>query len=157
MENSLNILSESLDRKLEALRSIQEYNLRQEKAFSEGAVELEDFDAAIAEKGRLIEEIQRLDAGFEALYQRLAQELKADQGRYAAQIRELQQKISAVTELSVTVQTQEARNKQLVEQYFAKRRAGIREGRVSSRAAYNYYKNMSNTNAVPPQFMDSKQ
>ncbi len=157
MENSLNILAESLDRKLAVLQKIQAYNKKQEAAFLGGAVELEEFDAAIGEKGRLIEEINGLDAGFEALYQRISEELKTDRGRYAAQIRELQQKIAAVTELGVAVQAQEARNKQLVEQYFAKRRAGIREGRVSSRAAYNYYKSMSNTNAVPPQFMDSKQ
>lgn len=157
MENSLSILSESLDSKQELLKRIQEYNRRQEKIFSGETADLEAFDAALEEKGKLIDEINRLDAGFETLYQRLSEELKANRQRYAAQIKELQQKIAVVTELSVTVQAQEARNKQLVEQYFAKRRAGIKEGRVSSRAAYNYYKNMSNANAVPPQFMDSKQ
>lgn len=157
MENSLSILTESLDSKQELLKRIQEYNRRQEKIFSGETADLEAFDAALEEKGKLIDEINRLDAGFETLYQRLSGELKANRQRYAAQIKELQQKIAVVTELSVTVQAQEARNKQLVEQYFAKRRAGIKEGRVSSRAAYNYYKNMSNANAVPPQFMDSKQ
>ena len=156
MENSLTILSESLDKKLEILQKVQEYNKRQEKAFSEETISLDDFDAAIEEKGKLIDEINRLDAGFETLYEKLADELKNNRERSAAQIRELQQKVTAVTDLSVTVQAQEARNKQLVEQYFAKRRAGIKEGRTSSKAAYNYYKNMSNANAVPPQFMDSK-
>lgn len=157
MENSLTILSESLDKKLEILQKVQEYNRRQEKAFSEETADLDDFDAAIDEKGRLIDEINRLDAGFETMYAKLADELKNNRERYAAQIRELQQKVTAVTDLSVTVQAQEARNKQLVEQYFAKRRAGIKEGRTSSKAAYNYYRNMNNANAVPPQFMDSKQ
>lgn len=156
MENSLTILSESLDKKLEVLQKVQEYNKRQEKAFTEETIDLDDFDAAIEEKGRLIDEINRLDAGFETLYAKLADELKNNRERYAAQIRELQQKVTAVTDLSVTVQAQEARNKQLVEQYFAKRRVGIKEGRTSSKAAYNYYKNMNNTNAVPPQFMDSR-
>ena len=156
MENSLTILSESLDKKLEILQKVQEYNKRQEKAFSEETISLDDFDAAIEEKGKLIDEINRLDAGFETLYEKLADELKNNRERYAAQIRELQQKVTAVTDLSVTVQAQEARNKQLVEQYFAKRRAGIKEGRTSSKAAYNYYKNLSTANAVPPQFMDSK-
>ena len=156
MENSLTILSESLDKKLEILQKVQEYNKQQEKAFSEETIGLDDFDAAIGEKGKLIDEINRLDAGFETLYEKLADELKNNRERYAAQIRELQQKVAAVTDLSVTVQAQEARNKQLVEQYFAERRAGIKEGRTSSKAAYNYYKSMSNANAVPPQFMDSK-
>ena len=38
-------------------------------------------------------------------------ELEGNRERYAAQIRELQKKVSRVTELSVTVQAQEARNK----------------------------------------------
>ena len=150
MENSLTILSESLDKKLEILQKVQEYNKRQEKAFSEETIDLDDFDAAIEEKGKLIDEINRLDAGFETLYARLADELKNNRERYAAQIRELQQKVTAVTDLSVTVQAQEARNKQLVEQYFAKRRAGIKEGRTSSKAAYNYYKN-NYRNSIRPE------
>ena len=47
MENSLTILSESLDKKLEVLQKVQEYNKRQEKAFSEETIDLDGFDAAI--------------------------------------------------------------------------------------------------------------
>ena len=103
-----------------------------------------------------LDKINRLDAGFESLYQGLAEELKGNRDKYAAQIRLLQEKISRVTEMSVAVQTQEARNKQLIESYFVKQRQGIKEGRTVSRAAYNYYRNMNNSNHVPPQFMDSK-
>lgn len=156
MENSLNILSDSLDKKLELLKKIQEYNQRQENAFTQQTMELADFDAALEEKGRLIDEVNRLDAGFETLYEKLSEELKANKARYAAQIGQLQEKVTQVMELSVAVQAQEARNKQLIEQYFSRQRSGIKNGRVASKAAYNYYKNMSNVNHVPPQFMDSK-
>lgn len=156
MEDYLNILAESLDKKIKLLEKIQDYNKCQEEAFSSSKIKLEDFDRAIEEKGNLIEEINRLDAGFESLYQGLAEELKGNRDKYAAQIRLLQEKISRVTEMSVAVQTQEARNKQLIESYFVKQRQGIKEGRTISRAAYNYYRNMNNSNHVPPQFMDSK-
>ena len=52
MENSLTILSESLDKKLEILQKVQEYNKQQEKAFSEETIGLDDFDAAIYAQGR---------------------------------------------------------------------------------------------------------
>ena len=110
MENQLTILSESLDKKLEVLQKIQDYNKRQEEIFSAENVDMSLFDDAVEEKQRLIDEVVRLDEGFEIMYEKLARELEGNRERYAAQIRELQQKVSRVTELSVTVQAQEARN-----------------------------------------------
>lgn len=157
MENQLTILSESLDKKLQVLNDIQEYNRKQEQSFREGTVHFDDFDEAIEEKGRLIERLSRLDEGFEAVYGRLAEELKGNREKYKEQIRELQDKIRQVTELGVSIQAQEQRNKKLVEQYFARERSNIRQGRKNSRAAYDYYKSMSGQSVQASRFMDSKQ
>ena len=73
-----------------------------------------------------------------------------------ADLERLQQLVTEVTETSVTIQAQEARNKKLIENFFRKEREGIRVGRQSSKAAYDYYKNMNRSSVVPPQFMDSK-
>ena len=129
MESQLTILSESLDRKLEVLQKIQEYNKRQEEVFSAEKVDIRQFDAAVEEKQHLIDEVVRLDDGFEILYEKLAKELEGNRQRYAAQIKEMQAKVAKVTELSVSVQAQEARNKKLVENYFARERAGIGQRR----------------------------
>ncbi len=157
MNTQLDILSESLDKKYQVLLEIQKYNEEQEKVFLADQIVLQDFDAAVEEKGKLIEKLSRLDLGFEALYQRLAQELSQNRKLYEEQIKKIQQQITKVTELSVSIQAQEARNKKLIEDYFAKERAQIKQGRKSSKAAYDYYKNMSKSNFIPPQFMDSKQ
>ena len=111
MESQLTILSESLDRKLEVLQKIQEYNKRQEEVFSAEKVDIRQFDAAVEEKQHLIDEVVRLDDGFEILYEKLAKELEGNRQRYAAQIKEMQAKVAKVTELSVSVQAQEARNR----------------------------------------------
>ena len=135
MESQLTILSESLDRKLEVLQKIQEYNKRQEEVFSAEKVDIRQFDAAVEEKQHLIDEVVRLDDGFEILYEKLAKELEGNRQRYAAQIKEMQAKVAKVTELSVSVQAQEARNKKLVENYFARERAGIGQRRKIGRAS----------------------
>ena len=75
MENHLNVLSESLDDKIKVLQEIQEYNNRQEQAFRTEQVNMEEFDAAVEEKGRLIEKLTRLDDGFEILYGHLSESL----------------------------------------------------------------------------------
>lgn len=156
MENQLTVLSESLDKKLQLLREIQEYNKKQERSFLEGTADLEGFDAAIEEKGRLIEKLERLDEGFETVYGRLAEELKENRDKYKAQIGLLQDKIRQVTELGVSIQAQEQRNKKLVEQYFAKQHSNIRKERKNSKAAYDYYKTMSGAAVTQSHFMDSK-
>lgn len=157
MESQLNILSESLDQKIRILEQIQGLNDLQAEAFSQETADLEAFDRGFEEKDKLIEEMIRLDDGFDALYESLARELKDSKAQYAAQIKELQKKITKVTELSVSIQAQEARNKKLVEDYFAKTRSGIRQNRQSSKAAYDYYKSMSGIAYSTSRIMDNKQ
>ena len=61
MDNSLAVLSESLDLKIDVLKSIQRFNDVQAKAFQEDEADMESFDDAIEEKGRLIERLEELD------------------------------------------------------------------------------------------------
>ena len=157
MDNYLKILEESLRKKLQVLDEIQAYNEKQKQVFQSDSVELDEFDAAVEEKGKLIEQISKLDEGFEVLYSNVAKELEGNKEKYVTQIQTLKQLVQQVTEKGVSIQAQEARNKALIESYFAKEREQIRQGRQASKAAYDYYKNMSNTNTVPPQFLDSKQ
>lgn len=156
MGNYLTVLEESLQKKLLILDKIQEYNEKQRRIFQESKPELSEFDAYIEEKGKLIEQVNKLDNGFEILYSNVSAELQDNRDKYASQIKSLQELITQVTEKSVAIQSQEARNKALIEEFFAKERAGIREGRKSSKAAYDYYKNMSRTNYTESYYVDSK-
>lgn len=156
MENSLEILSTSLDKKLEVLKKIQMYNAKQEKAFSEGQPDVDSFDEAMEEKEALITELEKLDDGFEALYERIAKGLQENRQKYSAQIAVLQQKIGKVTEMSVSIQAQEARNKKLIEDYFNRERAKLGNERKGSKGAYDYYKSMSGAGLGMSRFMDQK-
>ncbi len=157
MGNYLKILEESLQKKIRVLDEIQAYNEKQRKIFQSDDVNLDEFDAAVEEKGKLIEQVSALDEGFETLYANVAKQLEGNRDKYAKQIKELQELVKQVTEKSVSVQAQEARNKALIEAYFTNERNQLRQGRQASKAAYGYYKNMNNSNVVPPQFLDSKQ
>lgn len=156
MENYLQLLDESLTKKADVLKRIGECNKEQEEILLAPKVSMELFDALIDKKSMLIEEINSLDAGFEQLYSRIREQLQKDSGKYKRQISLLQKKIGEVTGLSVSVQAQELRNKKLAEEYFAKERRELRKGRVGSRAAMDYYKNMSQSAVVMPQVLDQK-
>lgn len=155
-ENYLNVLEESLENKLQIMAKIQEYSLRQQEIFQARDVNLDEFDECVDNKEALIEELMALDNGFETLYRNVEQELQKNRQKYADQIKRLQGLVTRVTEESVTIQAQEARNKKLVEDYFRKERAGIAQSRKNSKAAFDYYKSMSGSGYASSQFYDNK-
>ena len=150
--NYLMLLEESLRKKLQVMAEVQKYNLRQQELFQSGMADIDKFDEYVEEKGLLI----ALDSGFDKLYANVAAELKDNRAQYAEQIRRLQGLVTEVTDASVAIQAQEARNKKLIEDFFRKQRDGIRMGRKSSKAALGYYKTMSKSAVVTPQLMDKK-
>ncbi len=156
MNNSLSVLSESLDMKLDVLSKIKEYTDKQKTVFEEETPNIDEFDQLVDEKDILVDKLILLDDGFEKLFQDVSAELKANKDKYSDQIKQMQDKISRITELSASIQTQEARNKKSIEEYFSKERQGIKKNRVSSKAAYDYYRNMSGMNIQSPGFLDSK-
>ena len=156
-ENYLKVLEESLEKKLQIMQQLQEYSTEQQKILQAPAVQLEKYDEYVYKKDKLIEELTALDNGFETLYRNVSQELEGNREKYAAQISRLQELVTRVTEESVTIQAQETRNKKLVEDYFRRERANLAQSRKTSKAAFDYYRSMSNTNAASPQFLDNKQ
>ena len=156
MDNYLRILEESLVKKSKVLDEISAYNDEQEKIFSKDQADLEKFDEYIDRKDERIEKLTRLDEGFDTLYANVSKQLEDNKARYADQIRRLQSLVKEVTDKSVSIQAQEARNKTLIEGYFAKQRDQVKKSRVNSKAAYDYYKSMSAINGMSAQFMDKK-
>lgn len=156
IENYLGILEESLHKKLNILDKIAEYNSSQEQLLKRGEVSLNELDANMDQKDLLIQKLVELDEGFESLYGRIKEQLSQNKDAHKEQIRRLQELISQTMEKSISIQAQEARNKKLVENYFVGEKKQLRQGRKASKAAYGYYKSMSNSNVVSSQFMDSK-
>lgn len=155
-ENYLKVLEESLEKKLQIMAKIQEYNLCQQEIFQGQDVDLGEFDKYVDKKGDLLEELTVLDSGFETLYRNVEQELQDNRQKYAEDIKRLQGLVTRVTEESVRIQAQEARNKKQVEDYFRRERTGIAQNRKNSKAAFDYYKSMSGSDYAPPQFYDNK-
>ena len=156
IKNYLQILEDSLVKKSEVLDQIIAYNKEQEELLKKEDVSLEELDENMAKKDEFIQSLLQLDEGFESLYEKIREQLLGNKALYAQQIRRLQELISGVTDKGVAIKAQEARNKQLVENYFAREKKQLRQGRQTSKAAYDYYKNMNNVNVVPPQIMDQK-
>ena len=155
MDNYLSVLEDSLKKKLQILDELTDYTTQQQELLKVEELDYEAFDRLVDQKDPLIQRIMELDQGFETVYDRIKEQLLGNKEQYAAQIRALQSLIGELTDKSVKLQTMEQRNKSAVEQQF-KSREKIRQGRQNKQAALNYYKNMNNSNYVPPQFLDDK-
>ncbi len=156
IENYLVILENSLEKKVIVLDEIANYNVGQEQLLRKEKVSMEDLDANMEEKDKLIQKLTELDEGFEALYERIREQLLTNKENYKEQIKRIQGLISQVTDKSVSIQAQESRNKKLIEDYFAKERNQIRQGRQASKTAYSYYKSMSNADDTAFSILDQK-
>ena len=109
----IDIMIQSLDRKLQVLNQIIEVNIRQGNILEDKEASVEEFDKTVEEKAELIEQMQQLDSGFEKLYARVEEELKSNKEDHAEEIKMMQSRIRSITDKSMEIQAQEARNKDL--------------------------------------------
>lgn len=152
----INILEESLKKKISVLDEIIAKNEEQKVILDAENFDMEAFDKNTQEKGELIDKLNLLDDGFENVYERVKEELTGNKEMYKVQIKRLQDCIREITEKSVFIQTTEQRNRKTIEAKFRKEREKVQLGKSSMKVAEQYYNNMNRLNAVAPQFMDNK-
>lgn len=154
---SLDMLEESLVKKLDILTKIEEQNDTQKEVLSSMDEEREpEFDATIDKKEELIDQLVLLDEGFQSLFDRVKEEVSDNKDLYKDQIKRMQQLIEEITGKSASIEAAEHRNKRLAEQFFSAARQKMNESKKTSAAAFNYYQTMNNFKDIPPQFLDNK-
>ncbi len=144
----LTALSESLEKKIAVLDEIIEKNKEQEALLKEETFSFEAFDKNAEEKGVLIFRLEKLDDGFESLYEKVREELNANRAAYAKEIAHMQDLIRMITEKSATIQAGEARNKASLEKVFKTEREKLRNGRSGVKALKSYNQAMNFKNEL---------
>ena len=159
MDNSKNyitILVDSLNKKIKLLEYILVENKRQQLSVSSEKMDEELFEETMAKKEDYINQINEIDQGFETVYHHVQEELSVNAGQYKDEISELKELISVITQKSMEVQLSEKRNEKLITKKFSDIRKDINKTKNVSKVATDYYKAMSKTGVVEPQFLDKK-
>jgi flagellar biosynthesis/type III secretory pathway chaperone len=156
-ETYVAIMLQSLKKKEQVLSQIIILNRKQKDVLENPNATPDEFDDLVEQKSALIEQLDQLDSGFEKLFARMKEELEGNKDKYASQIKEMQTYIRSVTDKSVEIQSQESRNKDLMVKKFAYVRQQARTVRTGTQVASKYYRNMTKTGVIEPQFMDNKQ
>lgn len=153
--NYLQVLSESLDKKLTILSELCDLT-EEQKAIAEAEdFDEEAFNRNVNQKAALIEELEKMDRGFQSLYNRIKAQITDRREQFRDEIALLQEKIRRILDQSSALQVAEQRNKKLIEQRFAALHKEARQVKKTREMAANYYKNMNNISSEP-YFMDQK-
>lgn len=153
----LDMLEDSLVKKIEVMKKIVEENEKQKEILNDPEeVNLSAFDKTLDEKGVLVDELLKLDDGFQSLFDRVKAEVGQNKENYKDQIGRMQELIKEISGMSASIEAAEYRNKKLAENYFSAERKRMNQSKQVSAAAFNYYKTMSNFQNIPPQFLDNK-
>lgn len=155
-EDYIDILAESLVKKNHILDEIRKLNQEQKQILSDENLTPEMFEKTLDKKAALIDELNQMDEGFQQLYEKVRPEIQEHMEHYADKIRMMQEEIQKITDKTVAIQTEELRNKQLMENKFSSIKKQIREVKSSQKAVNTYYRNMMNRNVMEAQFLDRK-
>ena len=154
--SSAQVLVESLEKKSRILDEIIKENEAQETLFKQEALDMEALDVSADRMGELAQKLELLDEGFEAVYDRIREELIENKLAYRGEIRRMQELIAEITEKVVRINAARMRNKMQAEKQFKKSRQQIGKATSKMKASQNYYNNMNRLNYVDPQFYDNK-
>lgn len=155
-QNGVQILLQSLEKKNQILDQLISHNALQEELLKEEELDMDRLDEMLEEQGRLVEELDRLDQGFESVYDRTREEIIGNRERYRTEIGAMQEHIQQITAKIATINAGNMRNKMLAENQFRKQKQAIGQNKSIKRVAKNYYDSMNRLNQVSPQFYDSK-
>lgn len=140
----VNMLVDSLSRKKRILEYILVKTRDQEILLKDEEMDPDAFQAIIDEKGEQIDELNKIDEGFDTLFSYVEKEIKENRMAYREQIEQMQQLIGEVSELGIQIQALEHQNSGHFKIYLANQRKSIREFHVNNRTTSSYYQNMAN-------------
>lgn len=152
----IQVLVDSLKKKIALLDEISQIVEEQTQLASKEKLDLERLDDTVERKSEYIDELNKLDEGFQLIYDRVKPELQGKPEEHKESIALLKQLISQITDKSVAIQADEERNRQAIAAHFATYKKEIRQVKASRSATTNYYKNMNKLQNVQPVFMDQK-
>ena len=155
-QNSAQILLQGLEKKNKILDEIIEQNSIQENILKQNSLDMDALDASIDRIAVLVEELEKLDEGFDAVYDNARGEIMEHRTLYKVEIGKMQEQIQQITDKVVKINAVKMRNQMRAESQFKQKAQEIKNAVSKTKAAKNYYNNMNKIGYTAPQFYDSK-
>ncbi|NLK74468.1 MAG: hypothetical protein GX288_04170 [Clostridiales bacterium] len=152
----LALLIASLEKKSKVLDQLLILTETQEKYIDKGDIDTDEFDQLFDKKEKQIQELLKLDKGFEQIFEYVKDEITQNKEKYINETKKLQELITQVTDKNITLQALEQRNRMKLDTLMRTKRSNIKNFKLSSKTAASYYKNMANQHQGQAYFFDRK-
>ena len=152
----LEILIQSLKKKLMILNQLAVLNQDQRAILQDENADPDTFDINVRDKDRLIRQIVELDTGFDEVYAHIKDLMERDHSAYEEQISQMRELIRLIMAKDASIRAEEQRNYVLAQKKFASVRTKVREVKASQKMVNSYYQNMMRQSRSTAQFMDNK-
>lgn len=152
----IEILKQSLTKKLELLDTIMALNVLQKDMLENPNLDPDELEENLNRKADLVEQLSKLDDGFGQIYDRVRTELMENRTAYTEDIAQMKRDITAIMDKSTAIQSQEKRNQVLMQQKFTSVKKQIKEVKKSRQAVNSYYRNMMKMGTPGSTFLDDK-
>lgn len=157
MSNELSILIETLQKKEEVLKEILSKSKEQLDIVKADEFDEDAFDERFNDKDVLIDELNRLDEGFDGVYNRIRSELKENLDDYKPQVASLQQLIRVTMDLGSEIHQTENKVKDALPNALSQKKRSLHDKRMTATGVANYYRASKMMDMQDPYFMDHKQ
>lgn len=156
MKNELQLLIESLEKKVQVLQQILSISKDQYELAGEEEFRLDDFDGLVDKKDGLLKDMERLDEGFDRTYQRIRDELQDKRELYREEIGSLQDLIKQTVDLGAQIHASEVRAKDRMANAILRTKQEFSQRKATARTVSDYYKTSNNIKYVDSIFLDKK-
>lgn len=150
------ILVGTLQKQMQILQEILSLTKEQTEIAGADSLDEEKLEKSMNAKEILIAKLNELDAGFDAVYERVRIEVRENKELYKEEIKKMQDLIRHCTDLGVEIRVLEDRNKQRFEQLFRNKKKEYGSAKTAAQVASHYQRTMSNTKILDPFFLDKK-
>lgn len=154
-QNYLLVLEQSLSKKINILSELERLTQVQREIVTKEQFDEEAFNDNVEQKAALINELEKLDKGFQILYDNVKAQIEDNRQTYSAEIQRLQEMIKTIMDRSAALMVLENQNKEMVTNRFATLKKEARQVKKNRNLAANYYKSMNNISSEP-YFLDKK-
>lgn len=152
----LELLIQSLKKKLLLLNQIIVLNQQQKEMLMDENLDPDTLDVNVREKDELISQVTQLDDGFDEVYAHIADLMKKNHSDYEEELDRMRGLIRQIMAKDASIRTDEQRNYELAQKKFARVKKQIREVKTSQKMVNRYYQNMMQQRQADIQYMDNK-
>ena len=152
----LELLIQSLKKKLLLLNQIIVLNQQQKEMLMDENLDPDTLDVNVREKDELISQVTQLDDGFDEIYAHIADLMKKNHSDYEEELDRMRELIRQIMAKDASIRADEQRNYELAQKKFARVKKQIREVKTSQKMVNRYYQNMMQQRQADIQYMDNK-